>query len=80
MLGELALALGAVHHVDALHRHTRSRQQRVREGALAPREREYRAVVIRVRVDIQQPRVLRHRLGRGQAGREGLGDRLDGTP
>jgi hypothetical protein len=68
MLADVRL-IAAVPHVDPPHRHPRAREQGGGQLALDAGEREHRAVVVRVGMDIQQ--------ARGTPGGERLCDRLD---
>ena len=56
-------------NVDALNGHPRAGEQGARQRTLSAREREHRAVMVGIGVDVEQ--------ARGPSGRERLGDRLD---
>ena len=70
LAGVRGAATGAGHHVDALDRHARAAQQRVHELVGAPGEREHRAVVVGIGVDVQHARPVRS-LARERGGDHG---------
>jgi hypothetical protein len=53
-VGAVDTAVGAGHHVDALDCHARAAQERVGKRGRGPGEREHRAMVVGVGVDVQQ--------------------------